>query len=113
MADDKEKRAKELMERSKMLKNRAAETEFRVQKDYAAGKKESGSVAGLPTINEKGQIVRPSYSYGEKALKEAAQDRAKAKKDSLEAVNLMKPAAIVAPVKRPSEAVMKKVTGKK
>ena len=108
MADDKEKKAKELMERSKMLKKRAAETEFRVERDYAAGRKESGSVAGLPTINEKGQIVRPSYSYGEKALKEAAQDRAKAKKDSLEAVNIMKPAAIVAPVKRPANKAMGK-----
>ena len=108
MADDNEKKAKELMERSKMLKKRAAETEFRVERDYAAGRKESGSVAGLPTINEKGQIVRPSYSYGEKALKEAAQDRAKAKKDSLEAVNIMKPAAIVAPVKRPANKAMGK-----
>lgn len=109
MADDnKEKRAKELMERSKMLKQRAAETEFRVERDYVAGKKGSGSVAGLPSVNAKGEIVRPSYSYGAQALKDAAEDRMKAKKDSLESVKLMKPAAIVAPVKRPANKEMGK-----
>jgi len=112
MADDNGKRAKELMARSELLKRRANETEFRVKMDMAAGKKGSGSIVGLPSVNAKGEIVRPSYSFGKEALRDAAEDRKQAKKDSIESVKLMKPAAIVAPVKRPSEAVMKKLTGK-
>ena len=111
--DYNEKKAKELMSRSKVLKQRADEIEFREKMQMKAGKRGSGTLYGAPTMGRDGKLVQAKYSYGEQALKDAAEDRRQAKKDSLEAVKLMKPAAIVSPVKRPSEAVMKKLTGKK
>lgn len=109
MADDKEKKAKELMERSYDRKRMAYEQE-EIGKAQIKNKVKRGSMGhwmgeefGNPTM----------IPVGQEMLNLAKKNRDMAKKDSLEAVNLMKPAAIVAPVKRPSEAVMKKVTGKK
>lgn len=110
MADDnKEQKAKELMRRSNERKRFAAEQE-EFGKAQIKNKVKPGST-GYSWDNKLAD--RTLLPVGQERLDIAKKYRDMAKKDSLEAVNLMKPAAIVAPVKRPSEAVMKKLTGKK
>ena len=109
MADDKEKRAKELMRRSNERKMFAAEQE-EFGKAQIKNNVKPGSMGGSWGRKLSDMSDLP---VGQERLDIAKKYRDMAKKDSLEAVNLMKPAKIVSPVKRPSEAVMKKVTGKK
>jgi hypothetical protein len=108
MADDKEKRAKELMQRSNERKEFANQQE-ELGKAQIKNKVKPGQT-GISLYKE---TLGQPYPVGKERVDIAKKYRDMAKKDSLEAVKLMKPAAIVSPVKRPSEAVMKKVTGKK
>ena len=109
MADDNKDKAKELMRRSNERKEFANQQE-EFGKAQIKNKVKPGSTGG--------SWGRKLYDMddlpvGQQRLDIAKKYRDMAKKDSLEAVKLMKPAAIVAPVKRPSEAVMKRLTGKK
>lgn len=108
MADDKEKMARELMKRSNERKIFANQQE-EFGKAQIKNQVKPGSMGGSWGRKLSDMSDLP---VGQQRLDIAKKYRDMAKKDSLESVNMMKPAAIVAPVKRPSEAVMKKLTGK-
>jgi len=112
MADDNKQKAKELMRRSYDRKEFAAAQEAMGKADIK-NKVQPGS-RGYSYVGPFGKLSESTeIPVGQQRLDIAKKYRDMAKKDSLESVKLMKPAAIVAPIKRPSEAVMKKVTGKK
>jgi hypothetical protein len=112
MADDNKDKAKELMRRSYERKDFAAAQEAMGKRDIKENVKPGsrGYSYGGPFSKLKDDTEIP---VGQQRLDIAKKYRDMAKKDSLDAVKLMKPAAIVTPVKRPSEAVMKRLTGKK
>lgn len=102
MADDKEKKAKELMERSNDRKRFAA-TQEEIGRAQIKNKVKEGSMGSIAPFTKKMGDVGKPIPVGQQRLDIAKKYREMAKKDSLEAVNLMKPAAIVTPVRRPNK----------
>jgi hypothetical protein len=112
MADDNKDKARELMKRSERRKEFADAQEAMGKRDIkenvkpgSRGYSYEGPFGKLSNMTE--------IPVGQQRLDIAKKYRDMAKKDSLEAVKLMKPAAIVTPVKRPAQSVKNKQTGKK